>query len=89
MSDEEERFFLTDADTDSLASLFYGKDWLCVDTMPDSGFIECLTVRGFVRLVNASKSRESIRPSDEKGPRRLRVNQVQAIAWRKFSTENL
>lgn len=82
MSDDEQRFFLIDADSDDRASLYYGDSWRCVDTMPDTGHIECLTVTGLIRHAEAQRSREAIRPSDAKGPRRLRVNGVQAIAWR-------
>jgi hypothetical protein len=82
---DETRCYLIDADTDDRAAFYYGEGWRSVDTMPTSGLIECLTVRGLVRLADAGRAREAIRPSDEKGPRRVRLNSVQAIAWRQFS----
>lgn len=82
IGDAEKRFFLIDADTDARAETYYGKGWRCVDTMPLSGLIECATVKGHLRLVEAGRSRQEIQPSGEKGPRRVYVDGIVAVAWR-------
>ncbi len=82
MTDEEERNHLIDATTDERAVLCYGPGWRCIDTMPDKGHIKGLTVTGLIRIVDASKTRTKIYPSDPKGPRRLGISNLQLVAWR-------
>ena len=86
---EEKRIFLINADTVELTGLLYGAGWNPVDTLPDKGLVECLTVTGLVRIADCSRKRGDIKPSDEKGPRRRTVpgtsGAVQAIAWREYN----
>lgn len=85
-TNEKFPLFLTNADTDQRAEIYYGKGWKCVDTMPTSGQIECLTVQGLLRRIDASRSRSKPRESDINGPRRMavstRTGTLQAVAWR-------
>ena len=88
MQVHETRQFLIDADTDARAAVYYGNGWRCVDTMPASGKIEVLTVKGFVRSIDTAKTREPIRSSGEKGPRCIRINTISAVAWRDPEARN-
>lgn len=91
MISEEKRVFLIDATTDERAEVYYGKGWRCLDTIPKTGLIECLSVTGLVREVDATRPKGPIRESDAKGPRRRQVycdrkhSKIEAIAWRSQS----
>ena len=88
MPEEEERVCLIDADTDERAAYYYGAGWRALDTLPEAGIIDCISVTGLLRVIDASKPREAIRSSDDKGPLRValglahKAGKIWAVAWR-------
>ena len=49
---DDDGIFLIDADTDERAAYYYGAGWRCIDTLPNTGVVECLGPLGMIKLID-------------------------------------